>query len=198
MEILFWKKGLQRQKPIFRQRVSPSENCKMIIYKSHLRYIYIYFFFRKHDQINPKHLLDWDKKKNHPHTRTTVAVKPISTIRSQSPALCFTSQTSISSDLSNLSPTEARPSPCSSHWPPSLQSPISSSSPWSIASVSLRQTYSLLLNQPENHFTWSRCQWEQIRLWHKCEERSEPNCFANIPCPPAEKTPLQYKENGIT
>lgn len=63
MEILFWKKGLQRQKPIFRQRVSPSENCKMIIYKSHLRYIYIYFFFRKHDQINPKHLLDWDKKK---------------------------------------------------------------------------------------------------------------------------------------
>lgn len=67
--------------------------------------------------------------------------------------------------------------------------------PGSIPSVDLRQTNSLLLSQPENHFTWSRGLREQIQLRHKCGEMSKPNCFAYTPCPSAENPPLQRKVN---
>lgn len=68
--------------------------------------------------------------------------------------------------------------------------------PVSILAVVLRQTYNLLLSQPENHLTWSMREW--IQLWHKGEEMSELNCFANTPCQSAENPPVQRQVNDLS
>lgn len=133
-----------------------------------------------------------DKRKSHTHINYTPEQQSQwnQNRNPQSPspeipwALLYLSKKPISADLCNPSPSWSTTLPCSSHWPPPLQSPISSSSPGrSLVSSSGRLTTSCSLSL-------------KITL-HEAEARqSKFNCDTKVrSClsPSAEK-PSSYKK----